>query len=604
MTVDLAGSTAAAGGPARHPGLDIRRRDAAPRPEIEQSWRRCEAIGLTPRPASLPFLYDERSDTRLIRAAAPVLDRLADQLRTSPTTILLADREATIVDRRAGRRELMSKLDRLHVAPGFCFAEEFAGTNGLGTTLEERSPFVVRGEEHLMESLHSLGCVGAPIIHPVKRSVAGILDITCEASDVSELMAPLVANAVRDIETRLFESSTQGEQRLLQEYMRSCRRGNPAVLAMSGDTVIATPTASRIMDSTDQLLIWDWITNHLATRMIADGRLRLSGGTEVRVQARRAGELGDPLTAVLELRPLFIPAARASGSCAGSDEPSSRVGYGVEVRERLPGRSAATYRLQEELDEIAGTVRPVLLTGESGAGRTHVARYLQRRWGNREAVVVASAAASESTDVSRLIDIVAQGGAVILTELDQTDPSVAPTVQRLLSAAVVSSAALIATGAQEALDDNAARLRAHFRQRLSIAPLRHRIEELPDLARQLMAEHLPDRPTPRLQPAAHRALAAHRWPGNVRELDSVLSSAVTRSMGFDIRLEDLPPEYRSPGSNRQMTAMERLEHDAIARALEETDGNKSLAADRLGIARSTLYRKIRALGLESGRFSP
>lgn len=603
MMVESAGTTASERYAALHTRHDIRRPGVSPRPEIEQSWRRCEAMGLTPGPASLPYLEDEQSDTRLIRAAAPVLDRLADQLRTSPITILLADREATIVDRRAGRRELMSKLDRLHVAPGFRFAEEFAGTNGLGTTLEERSPFVVRGEEHLMESLHFLGCVGAPIIHPVKRTVAGILDITCEVGDVSELMAPLVANAVRDIETRLFESSTRGEQLLLQEYMRSCGRGNPAVLAMSGDTVIATPTASRIMDSTDQLLIWDWITNHLATRMTADGRLRLTGGTEVRVQARRASELSDPLTAVLELRPLFSAATRASGLCSSPEEVSARVSHGAEVRERLPGRSAATYRLQGQLDEMAGTVQPVLLTGESGSGRTHIARYLQRRWGNRETVVIASAAASDSGDVARLRDLVAEGGAVILTDLDQADPSVVSAFQRLLAFSVDSSAPLIATGADEALDDNAAQLRSHFRHRGSIAPLRHRLEELPDLARQLMAEHLPDRPTPRLQPAAHRALAAHRWHGNVRELDSVLSSAVARSMGFDIRLEDLPPEYRSPGSNRRMTTFERLEYDAIARALEEADGNKSLAADRLGIARSTLYRKIRALGLESGRFS-
>lgn len=145
-------------------------------------------------------------------------------------------------------------------------------------------------------------------------------------------------------------------------------------------------------------------------------------------------------------------------------------------------------------------------------------------------------------------------------------------------------------------------LHTHVRRSVSVLPLRQRIEDLDDLARELLTAQLPERPTPQLQPAAHRALIAHHWPGNVRELDAVLSTAVSRSMGFDIRLEHLPDDYRALGSGRQLTSLERSERETIVRALDEADGNKSLAADRLGVARSTLYREIRALGLENERF--
>jgi transcriptional regulator with AAA-type ATPase domain len=178
--------------------------------------------------------------------------------------------------------------------------------------------------------------------------------------------------------------------------------------------------------------------------------------------------------------------------------------------------------------------------------------------------------------------------------------AVAPT-RRLLDAAAEMAAPLVATATATA-PGGGHQLHTHVRRSVSVLPLRQRIEDLDDLARELLTAQLPERPTPQLQPAAHRALIAHHWPGNVRELDAVLSTAVSRSMGFDIRLEHLPDDYRALGSGRQLTSLERSERETIVRALDEADGNKSLAADRLGVARSTLYREIRALGLENERF--
>jgi transcriptional regulator of acetoin/glycerol metabolism len=130
-------------------------------------------------------------------------------------------------------RSLLGRLDRAQVAPGFMFSEQYAGTNGIGTALEERKAFRVRGDEHMLESLQSLVCVGSPIVDPVSRMVTGILDITCNIDQVSDLMAPLILSAVRDVEERLFAQSARSEQVLLREYMRSKRRGNAAVVAMA-----------------------------------------------------------------------------------------------------------------------------------------------------------------------------------------------------------------------------------------------------------------------------------------------------------------------------------------------------------------------------------
>src|SRR5574337_345758 len=237
--------------------------------------------------------------------------------------------EITSLDRRTGPRSLLGMLDRANVAPGVNLAEQYAGTNGIGTALEERKAFKVRGGEHMLESLQTL----APIVDPASGSVVGILSVTCGVGDANDLMGPLIICGVRDVEERLFSQSA--ETGLLREYTHSKRRGNPAVVAMSRDTVIATPTASRLMDSTDQMMLWDWITSHLGSRREWEGVLRFAEGIDVQVRARRVSEAGGPLSAVLELRPLVNPATRTA---ARRGTPTSRARSCAHSGERLAGR--------------------------------------------------------------------------------------------------------------------------------------------------------------------------------------------------------------------------------------------------------------------------
>ncbi|MCK8675712.1 sigma 54-interacting transcriptional regulator, partial [Rhodococcus sp. HM1] len=269
---------------------------------------------------------------------------------------------------------------------------------------------------------------------------------------------------------------------------------------------------------------------------------------------------------------------------------------------RIAGRSLAAHRLQDRVDEIVRTVAPVLIVGESGVGKTHLARQIQHRWGHEGQTLTVDASTLTPSDVAELRARLSGSLAYIIEHLDEVpDEALAPT-RRLLDAAVELSAPLIATATSSTPDDLRHQVQTHVRRSVCVPPLRQRIEDLTDLARELLAAEFPSRPTPHLQPAAHRALIAHHWPGNLRELGSVLTTAAARSMGFDIKLEHLPADYRTLGAGRQLTSLERTEREAIVRALDESDGNKSLAAERLGVARSTLYRKIRALGLENEKF--
>jgi sigma-54 dependent transcriptional regulator, acetoin dehydrogenase operon transcriptional activator AcoR len=135
-----------------------------------------------------------------------------------------------------------------------------------------------------------------------------------------------------------------------------------------------------------------------------------------------------------------------------------------------------------------------------------------------------------------------------------------------------------------------------------VPPLRYRVEDIADIAPVIIKQRTGRSPAPRLQPPTLQTLTGLNWPGNIREQEAVLTSATVQSMGSDITQAHLPPEYRSSPSRHGLALLARAERDTILQALADAAGNKLAAAQRLGIARSTLYRKIRALGIDDKRF--
>ncbi len=159
---------------------------------------------------------------------------------------------------------------------------------------------------------------------------------------------------------------------------------------------------------------------------------------------------------------------------------------------------------------------------------------------------------------------------------------------------------------------------------LSIPPLRDRREDIPILANHFLDLYAREnrREGMRFSAEAMRALVAHTWEGNVRELRNVVESLVVLAPDLEIRLEDLADEYRAvamqagterdaasgsipagdqppsepmpvTGEGGQPLRMEEIERRAIFTALEQTGGNRTQAAEMLGIGLRTLQRKLK-----------
>ena len=130
------------------------------RAPILASWTRSRLWRVRPEHIDLPFEPGADGDSILTRAAEPVLREIVDLFATEPVSVILCDSDGVVLSRRTGDSGLEHHLDRVWLAPGFSYAEQFVGTNGIGTALEARSPAQVFGHEHYARAARRAGLRG------------------------------------------------------------------------------------------------------------------------------------------------------------------------------------------------------------------------------------------------------------------------------------------------------------------------------------------------------------------------------------------------------------------------------------------------------------
>ncbi|GLF95467.1 sigma-54-dependent Fis family transcriptional regulator [Streptomyces yaizuensis] len=579
--------------------------DTTLRPEIAHSWWRSERSGLTPTAPNLrvePDAVDRRG--RLRAAAGPVLAELAGQLGDADFCVLLADRESRIVDLSCGARPLRDRLEALGVVAGGVFLEETTGTNSIATAHELRRGVAVHGDEHYLEPFKRFSCYGHPITHPVTRRLQGVLDITCHSGSDSPLLAPLVARAARDIEERLLRTARAAEQRMLAAFQAAAGRDR-AVLVLGEGVVLATPAAVELLDPVD----------HVRLRGIAadagPGREAVGASAGAGAGAGAGDEYRLPAVELSSGRTLAV----TFRAVAGSDRvlfTFHRPRSAAPPAHRHGPRSGSGSLRQS----AAPAAPPVYVGGVPGTGRTTTARSLAGTEPARVITLDASEAAVRGeaawlTDLDRALaglepapaeQAAGSGPGLLVVEDVQLLPAASTArLRRIMEGRPGPRIALTGPPRAELTGPHAA-LAADCPDHIELPRLRDRTAELPELVRTMvdaLLDPLVDAPgtggRPRFTPAALAALSGHPWPGNLRELHTVVRSAVERRSAGDITPRDLPERYRVSPGLRALTPLERAEYDTIAAALLACDGNKLRAAKRLGISRTTLYNRMRAL---------
>ncbi|MFI2203370.1 SpoIIE family protein phosphatase [Streptomyces sp. NPDC020192] len=193
--------------------------EACVRALISNSWQRCRALGLSPDQSGLPFRADFDRDARIVRAAVPVLDRLQSWFAGSKMNICVADANGTVLLRRFGDASLARSLPAFQRMPGFVFAEQYAGTNGIGLALAERQLIQVYGAEHFAERGQGNACRALPVRDPVSGRIEGVLCLGYPRGAEDPALATVIRRAARAIERRLLGQSSERERALLRAYL-------------------------------------------------------------------------------------------------------------------------------------------------------------------------------------------------------------------------------------------------------------------------------------------------------------------------------------------------------------------------------------------------
>jgi transcriptional regulator of acetoin/glycerol metabolism len=524
------------------------------RREIQLAWHRASLNGLDPgTPLVEEPICDVDPGSRLMVAAGPVLDDFARQMAGMPYCLMLADRHARIIDRRCGQPGMNALLDRVLCVPGHTYREETTGTNALATAFELRTAFAVSGEEHFLESMRDFSCYAQPILHPLTRRLEGLLDISAYASHATPLFRPYLSWAVRAIEQRLELGSGLTQRQMLAAFQERSRRSRNPVLVFGEDLTLANAAASDRFDGADQLVL-------------REAALESAGGR--------------PL---LEIRPGLQVQLR----CDWVEGTSA-----VLVEVLAPGRQTDTARgrVEDRFAEWRRLDTRVLVHGEPGSGRSRATRRLagERGVDLLDAIEVAGNSLAVLSRASRAL--------VVVEHIHILPPAAAVR----LAAALDASArwyALTCTVPAE-LEGEQRTLAGRCAARHELSPLRARRSELPRIAQEMLAEIRPGSGL-RLTAGALRVLLDWDWPGNLRELRTVLEAAAARRSAGDVLDTDIALAARPRSARGARTPLEQAERDTIRAALDRARGNKSIAASELGIGRTTLYRKLRELGIEA-----
>ena len=564
----------------------------AVRAPILASWTRSRLWRVRPEHIDLPFEPGVDDDTILTRAAEPVLREVVDLFATEPVSVILCDSDGVVLSRRTGDSGLEHHLDHVWLAPGFSYAEQFVGTNGIGTALEARSPAQVFGHEHYAQLLDGLACAGAPIRHPVTGKVLGVVDLTCWQQDAGPLLVATAGTLTRRIEGMLLEQSAESELAVLSDYLFACRRSTGPVFAIGDDLLMMNDRARELLDPADHLPLLAEGREALAAGRRSPLMIDLPGGRTARVQCRptfgRRGVVGG----VLDVQLIgATPMAGRQFPAPGRGAPGVSVGSG-----------AAWTKCCRAVDRNLQVREWLVLEGEPGSGRETAARAAHEARTPAARLRVMSAATAGPDWVDEVADeLGCDGGSLVLTDIDALPAPAMVALADVLEPYRESTDAerpwvvLTVRPSTEEPAPELAALLSSFPRTVVVPPLRHHVEDVAELVPHLLGR-LTHGSAPTLSPESLRVLTHNRWPGNVDQLVDVLRKIVARRRAGVVEVADLPPECRST-TRRVLTPLESMECDAIVEALLDSGGSKVEAARRLAMSRATIYRKIREYGI-------
>ena len=620
---------------------------------ISDSWARCLEDGVDPSSSKTRLTVNDHTyqallndNAQLLEAAKPVMEHARNLLAGSGSMMILADRDGICLHVEGDRKTVEDGHD-IRLAVRANWSERAAGTNAIGTVLSVGMPIQINTTEHFCEGIKSWTCTAMVIRDPGSQEIIGALDLSGLTSDFNYHTQALVVEAAGRIESRLIGIRLEEKNRLL----------NAAVSIFSSPT----NDALMLLDNYGYLVkANENVASNLAMRGInfsgngkniihnINNESKLPDAEWLRTEwIEPVMEGKDQLGSMLIIpSPHSVHVGTSKNIISSSRAPLTDDG---KYFEDIVGTSAALKKTINKAQRLAALPVPILIQGETGVGKEMFAKAIHAAGPNSKGPLITLNCGGLSRDLitSELFGYVegaftgairggkkgkieaADGGTLFLDEIGELPLDIQANFLRVLQEGEicrlgdhqqrkVNFRVLVATNRDLNLDVKEGLFRMDLFYRisvitLSIPALRERDNDI-EMLIHFFAEEISKRdgiPEKQFDPEFIKVLKGYNWPGNIRELRNIVECSVLMCQTDTVTTEDLPGEFESQSTknNQPASLKDMLSNDSdlsiddaerliIISAIKTKNGNLTKAADHLGIAKSTLYLKLKKYGLD------
>ena len=622
---------------------------------IIRSWQRSAewGIGVERGEGRCTSRYDlmerrDKNNTLLLRSQ-PVMENLYHEICGTSSMVLLADSTGVILH-SIGDPNFVGQAQKVFLKPGGIWSESVNGTNAVGTALEEQLPVQVQSSEHYIDKNRFLSCSATPIFDP-RGAVLGALDVSGDYRSHHQHTLALVRLSAQIIENQMFAPEFPNDIvisfHLKPEFIGTLYEGI-AVFTPQGNFIAANRSA-LLQFGLDRFKM----TEHNFASLFRLGlpklfeQIRFQHHPLLKLQLQSGSEVYGrvwPGTAIspVTFLPIISPASKAkTARSRAAEEPTllNELELGDRKMQTLIAKAL----------KVVGHDIPIMIEGESGTGKELFARALHMAGPRKSGpfVPVNCASIPEGLIESELFGYQegaftgakrrghigkireADTGTLFLDEIGEMPLQLQARLLRVLQDHKVSPlggtgsfqvelSVICATNrrVRDAVTAGTFREDLYYRLNgllLTLPSLREREDRIP-LSRKILGDLVGADRTVTISPEVLGIFEHHPWPGNIRQMHNVLRTAVALiGEGNEITVDELSEDFMEqagqgkhctnecgePSPARSDALLSDAEAHHISSALDRNGGNIAATARTLGVGRSTLYRKLRGIMMES-----
>lgn len=629
-------------------------------PAIYRSWRRC-APRLDPLSRPQPSkLHDDALrnvlTTRfdLLAISRPFMEDIFQFVEGSGYAVLLADGAACILE-LIGDSQICETLEQLGLKQGTYWNEGNVGTNAIALALQEATPIQVVGAEHYIKLYHSYSGAAAPI-HDVSGRIVGALAMIGGADTSHSHTLATVMAAARAIENQLqTDLYLQEANRRLTELQSVFGAFSEGVMSWNrhGTITHINEQAGQILDIKPRSILGRDVEEVFS---FPDAITAATQKGNVLHDVEAGIGIGErTVDCLISIRPI-VEGARGSVGTLITLRPIERVHQlvhrlvGAEATltlENVPGDSADIRQVRRRARLAARGRAPVLLSGEDGVGKNPLARAIHNESDRADGPFISlnCLAVPHELMVSEFLGHeggtlndrrgdgrpskfeLADKGTLFLDEIEHLSLEMQAALLQVIDTghvmrlgstrAIPVDVRIIAATSSDLeaqVEENNFRSDLYYRFgvfTIEVPALRERVEDIPLLVKRFLDRSRNAGWHFEISDDALETLMQYPWPGNIRELENVLERAFVHTEDGCLTPDNLPNSVRSrhaltPSSPNPQPVLSfaEAERQAIIRAGYACNGKVTDMAQRLGIGRTTLWRKMKQFDLDPDVFKP